>query len=427
MIIYNLTLYLFLILLLPLIIIFLLWKLKQHQGGERGWRERWGIVPWKSPHTYPIWVHAVSVGEVQAAEELVTRLLDRFPDHGIIITTVTATGRRQAQRLFGKHVRHSYMPYDTPFAVRRFLTKTKPRLLLIMESEIWPNVIHLCNKSKIKVVLANARMTLKSFRKYRVFRWLISSTFRKIHFICAKNEEARKRFIALGALPERVLVTGNMKFDILPKPPKTQRMNMLRQETIDRPVWIAASIHKGEEAYIIQAHQEILKKEPTALLFFAPRQPEHFKLMHNCLLKAGFGVARRSLNERIEVSVNVFLVDTLGELRGFFILGQAAFVGGTFIPLGGHNILETANHRIPVAVGPYIEKIEDETRLLENCGALAHVKTGNELGEAISTWISDKTRCKALGEKAYQCILAERGATDTVINVLTPMLTKSTA
>ena len=300
-----------------------------------------------------IWVHAVSVGEVQAAVPLVNALTERFPDRHLLITTVTPTGAARVRLLFGDSVEHCYIPFETPNAVTNFFNAMEPEIALIMETEIWPNLYHECGRRNIPLVLVSARISPKSARSYRKLLPLFKETLSHGIVIAAQSQVDADRFRSLGAAAERTWVTGNIKFDIEMVEDLPERGALLRRDNFeDRPVWVAASTHDREEKLVLYAHRQVQKRFPAAVLVLIPRHPERFATVRTLLHKEGFRFVSRTDGLPCTSDTEVYLVDTMGEVPLFYAAANVAFVGGTLVPIGGHNLLEPAALGRPVITGP---------------------------------------------------------------------------
>ena len=296
-----------------------------------------------------IWIHAVSVGEVQAAVPLVRAIQRRFPDHPTLITTVTPTGAARVDAVFGDTVTHCYIPFELPGAVERFFEALRPELALIMETEIWPNLYHGCGQRKIPLILVSARISPRSVSSYRKLLPLFRDTLSHGIIIAAQSESDADRFHSLGASPERTWVTGNIKFDIELAPDLVARGDDVRRQVFgNRPVWIAASTHDIEEQQVLEAHRQLQAAFPDLLLVLVPRHPERFAQVRELVRKQGFECVARTENRHCEPGTEVFLGDTMGELPLFYAASDIAFVGGSLVPIGGHNLLEPAALGLPV-------------------------------------------------------------------------------
>ncbi|ERT16728.2 3-deoxy-D-manno-octulosonic acid transferase, partial [Pseudomonas putida SJ3] len=308
-------------------------------------------------HQGGIWVHAVSVGESIAAAPMVRALLKAYPELPITLTCMTPTGSERIRAMFADEprVQHCYLPYDLPWAAGRFLDHVQPKLGIIMETELWPNHIHQCAKRGIPVALANARLSERSARGYGRFARLTRPMLAEMSLIAVQTETEAQRFRDLGARPECVKVTGSIKFDLKIDEQLLPRAKALREQwgAEQRPVWIAASTHDGEDALILQAHRQLLQVHGDALLILVPRHPERFAAVH-ALCSEQFTTVRRSSAAPVDAQTRVLLGDTMGELLFLYALADIAFVGGSLVPTGGHNPLEPAALALPVLMGPHV-------------------------------------------------------------------------
>ncbi|HEY7775276.1 MAG TPA: lipid IV(A) 3-deoxy-D-manno-octulosonic acid transferase, partial [Kineobactrum sp.] len=330
---------------LPLVLLRLWWSGRKNPALRAGWRQRLGYVAASSEPV--IWVHAVSVGETIAAAPLVEALLDRYPHAPILMTAMTVTGVTRARALFGSRVLYAFSPYDTPGSVRRFLGRMRPAALVIMETELWPNMISQAGARGIPIVLVNARLSARSARGYRRINGLVRPLLRTISWIAAQAADDAQRFLDIGALPQSVSVTGSIKFDVQIPPQLSAAAAGLRaQPGFARPAWIAASTHVGEDQQILAAHRQVLQHYPDALLILVPRHPERFESVAQVVRAEALTCARRSLQQSPE-GVQVYLGDTMGELMLLFGVSDIAFIGGSLIERGGHNPLEAAAWGIP--------------------------------------------------------------------------------
>ncbi|MBW0149370.1 lipid IV(A) 3-deoxy-D-manno-octulosonic acid transferase [Marinobacter arenosus] len=400
-------------LLLPFILVRLWWHGRKAPDLRRNWYQRLGIVP-RAEGTV-VWVHAVSVGETIAAGPMVRRLLARDPDITILMTAMTDTGLAQAQKMFGNQVRYAYAPYDTPGAIRRFLKRARPRILVIMETEIWPNMIRQCWALKVPIFLINARLSERSARGYERIRSLALPVMRSISWVAAQAEKDAERFCRIGVTPSKVAVTGSVKFDVDIPESVRQASLALRQSLTGRIVWIAGSTHEGEDVQLLEAHRKVLVAHPDTLLIIVPRHPERFESVADQIEKAGFESARRS-----EVaqpgSAQVYLGDTMGELMMLYGASDMAFVGGSLIERGGHNPLEPAAWGIPVFSGPHVFNFETiYDRLLDDSGVKL-VANADELAAHIVALIDDAEERKAIGNRALAVVEKNRGALGKVVD-----------
>lgn len=361
-----------------------------------------------------IWVHAVSMGEVQAAAPLIRALLARYPARTVIVSTTTATGARRVTELFAQAVRHVYLPLDVPLAVRRFLDAVDPALAIVLETELWPNLFAHCARRGVPVLLASARLSARSVRRYRRLRWvfpgLVADTLR-VAQIAAQTAVDRERFLAVGARAEQVEVVGNLKFDVQVAPDTATQASALRAALgVDRPIWVAGSTHEGEESLLLESHAAVCSRHAGALLVLVPRHPQRFDAVAADLERRGIPFVRRSQARMPDAGHAVLLVDTMGELQTFYAAGDVAFVGGTLIPLGGHNLLEPSSLGAPVLCGPHTFNAPDVAALLADAGALRVVRDSPSLTAALTELLADPSRRMRMAECGRQVIAANRGA-----------------
>jgi len=400
-------------LILPFILLRLWWNGRQAPELRRNWFQRLGIVPRASGTV--VWVHAVSVGETIAAAPMVRRLLARNPGITILMTAMTDTGLAQARKMFGDQVLYSYAPYDTPGAIRRFLDRVNPRILVIMETEIWPNMIRQCRARRVPVFLINARLSERSAQGYERIRGLAAPIMRSISWVAAQAEKDAERFRQIGVAPEKVAVTGSVKFDVdIPEDVRAAAM-ALRQELAGRPVWIAGSTHGSENDQLLAAHGKVLAEHPGALLILVPRHPDRFEPVAEKAVKEGLTLARRSLGEG-PAQAQVYLGDTMGELMMLYGASDLAFVGGSLIERGGHNPLEPAGWGIPVFSGPHIFNFETIYQSLLNDRGVKLVNDADDLAAHVSSLFSDGQEREAIGQRALEVVNKNRGALDKVVD-----------
>ena len=411
---YTFTLYL----LTPLVLYRLAARGLKYHGYFARWRERFGFFPDPGLRD-SIWVHAVSLGEVNAAVPLIEALMRRYGDSSFVITTVTPTGSQRVLQLFGDRVFHVYLPYDLTTAVRRFLDRVQPRLAVIMETEIWPNLFMTCAERDISIVVANARLSEKSLRGYWPIQPLVRRAIRCASFVAAQSASDGERLRALGASNDKLAVVGNLKFDMPVPDDVIERGAVFRAAAgADRPVWIAASTHEGEEMVVLKAHAEVLRRFPDALLLIAPRHPERFKALATACKAFGFRSATRSEDGTADRSRQCFVVDTMGELLGFYAAADVAFVGGSLVPVGGHNLLEPAALARPVIVGPQTFNFAEVTEDLIKAGAVARIPDADALGPAVVRLLSRDIERRTMGEAARRVMERERGAVERTMQIV---------
>jgi len=381
-----------------------------------------GRLIWRGMNS-PIWIHAVSVGEVRAAQPLVREIKQRWPAIPLLVTTTTPTGSEQVKALFGESVLHTYLPYDLPGPVRRFLDGAQPRLALIMETELWPNLFHGCASRKIPLIIANARLSARSLRGYRRVSSLIRETLRSIYLVAAQGEQDAERFRQLGMEADRIRVTGSMKFDQpLPEGLQEHAGELRRRLGEKRMLWIAASTHQGEEEQILDAFRQVRREHPDCLLMLVPRHPERFGRVAELCSRAGFRMVRRSSGRPCDQDVDIFLGDTMGELMLFYAASDVAFVGGSLVPTGGHNMLEPAALGKPVIAGPHLFNFTEIAAAMERAGALCRVADGAELAEVTSRLLSSPEERAGMGEAGRRLVQQNRGALQRVLELVRPCL-----
>ena len=405
----------------PLVLLNLARRGLRNRAYWRRWGERFGRGA--LPEDCPVWIHAVSVGEVQAAVPLVRRVLERYPGLRVLVTTTTPTGSERVRAAFGTEVEHVYAAYDLPGAVGRFLDRVRPRLAVFMETELWPNTLRLCAERAIPVVLANARLSERSARGYARFPGVVGPMLGRIGAIAAQARPDADRFLALGVPGERVQVTGSLKFDVpLPASLREQAEALRRQWGADRSVWVAASTHEGEEKRVLEAFDRLLQHCPDSLLVLVPRHPERFARVLALARRMGFRVVQRTRAGEDATQAQVFLGDTMGELPLFFAAADVAFVGGSLVPTGGHNLLEPAALGVPVLFGPHVFNFAEVSGMLVERGAGRQVGGARELAALVCELFQDPDRRHAMGESAREAVVENRGALERLMAVLEPRL-----
>jgi 3-deoxy-D-manno-octulosonic-acid transferase len=391
----------------------------------RNFGERFGLGPRLA--SSPIWVHAVSVGEVQAAAALIVALRERYPDTPVLVTTFTPTGAARARALFREAAEVRFLPFDLPGSVRRFLDRARPRLAVIMETELWPNLYRQCRHRRIPLVIASARLSRRSIDRYRRLGALFKETVAGGVVVAAQGEGDAERFRALGAAAERTHITGNLKFDLTLPPDISERGRALRdQYAPSRAVWVAGSTHGGlEEEAVLEAHRRIEAVHSGALLVLAPRHPNRFGEVAAWLERQGMAFTRRSQSSGADAKSEgpkVLLLDTLGELLYFYAAAEVAFVGGSLAPIGGHNLLEPAALGLPVLTGPNNSNGEEMARLLLDCGAAEIVRNGAELGSRVAALLSDQALRMEMGNRGRAAVDRNRGALEKLMHLIAPLL-----
>jgi 3-deoxy-D-manno-octulosonic-acid transferase len=373
-----------------------------------------------------IWVHAVSVGESIAAAPMIKALLARYPQLPVTITCMTPTGSERIQSMFAHEprVQHCYLPYDFPWAAGRFLDHIQPKIGVIMETELWPNHIHQCAKQGIPTVLANARLSERSARGYGRFARLTRPMLAEMSLIAVQTETEAQRFRDLGARPECVTVTGSIKFDLTIDPQLLLRAGQQRGQwqTTQRPVWIAASTHAGEDEVVLSAHRTLLQSHANALLILVPRHPERFNSVFELSQQQGFASVRRSVAEPVTHETSVLVGDTMGELLFLYALADIAFVGGSLVPNGGHNLLEPAALDKPVLSGPHLFNFLEIAAMLRAAGALEEVSDAVGLASTVQRLIEQPAAAKAMADAGLAVMKANQGALEKLLDGIAALL-----
>ena len=399
------------------------------QGLRRGkylasFRQRMGHLPQtlsrKTPGPSSIWIHAVSVGEVLAAKPLIDGLKQRFPDRQIFLSTTTATGQRVARERIAAAGGIFYFPFDWPGTVRRDLNQLRPGLIIILETEIWPNFMREADRADIPVVFVNSRISDKSFRRFRRFKPLIGKFFERVlhnaDLFLAQSPDDAQRLQQMGAPASRIEVTGNMKYDHEPPPPAAFG-NWLAQQIREQERWpllVAGSVVAGEEEIVLAAYDIVQRQWRHALFVLAPRKPERFDSAVRAVEERGWKAIRRSsldLNAPLDENADVLILDSIGELAGLYSLADAVFVGGSLVPSGGHNILEPAWFSKPPVFGPSMENFRDMAARFSSAGAGVQISSAAQLGKVWVDLIQDPSRSAEMGRKARALVEANRGAT----------------
>lgn len=396
-------------LILPFAFIRLLWRSRHAPEYRKRWLERLGFLSKQFENS--IWVHAVSVGETIAAIPLIKALKEKYPTLPLIVTNMTPTGAERVKATFGDKVIQIYIPYDLPDAVSRFLKSIKPRIAIVMETELWPNLFMMCKERNIPIILANARLSEKSAKGYQSIKVLTQKMLSAIKIIASQGYADADRFIKLGMPKEKITVTGNIKFDVsLPEDllPKSKK---LREELgFSRLIWIAASTHPTEEEIILAAHKKIKTINKNALLILVPRHPNRFDSVSTLIKQQGFDLVRRSQNEKCVEATSVYLADTMGELLLLYSVSDVCFVAGSFAPIGGHNVLEPAVLGKPIITGPELFNFAEISEKLLNAQGMVKVRNEEELADQVLQFFNQEIERKLTGENALRVVEANRGA-----------------
>jgi 3-deoxy-D-manno-octulosonic-acid transferase len=402
-----------------------IWEMLRHGKYRTAFRERFGKVPGhlKDVSARPtIWVHAVSVGEVLAISGLVGELRQAFPQFRVVISTTTDAGQKLARSRFGEE-NVFYFPLDFSFAIRPYLRVLKPQLIILAETEFWPNFLRLAHRGGARIAVVNARISDRSKPGYRRFRWALRGILRHVDLFLAQTQEDADRLQDIGAESDRVRVSGNLKFDV-PVPAATPIVSSLR-EAFQRagagPVVICGSTVDGEEPSLLAAFQNVLVSHPRAVMILAPRHPERFSEVAELLEQNKICFWRRSLWKDETIVSGVLLVDSIGELAALYSLGDLAFVGGSLVPRGGHNIIEPAQHGVPIVVGKHTENFRDIVELFRRRDAV-RVVGPDELSQAWMELISDDAGRLELGLRGAETLKTQTGATQRTLDALKTLL-----
>lgn len=378
--------------------------------------ERLGFYPMKFP--YCIWVHAVSVGETLAAVPMVKALRKKYPSVPLLVTTMTPTGAERVKSAFGDDVQHAYIPYDTPDAMHRFYNTMRPLIGIIMETELWPNLIAIGHQKEIPLCLVNARLSEKSAKGYGKIKSLTRQMLNGLSAIAAHGQVDAERLLALGAPSDIISVTGNVKFDLHLPDDLLAKSSALRQQWGDRFTWIAASTHEGEEEIILAAHQSLRTVIPSALLILVPRHPDRFDNIAK-LCSDTFPTRRRSKAESVESDTAIYLGDTMGELLLLYGAADVTFIGGSLIERGGHNMLEPAALDKPILTGPHLFNFAEISELFLRDGAMLKVHDAKTLADKLrQLWESPEKR-QQMSTQARKVMSTNRGALRKQLQVVT--------
>jgi 3-deoxy-D-manno-octulosonic-acid transferase len=407
---------------LPLVLARLWWRGRKEPGYRAHWTERLGFYRADGDAVPSIWVHAVSVGETRAAEPLIDALLRDYPDTRIVLTHMTPTGRATGKALFGKHggrVLQSYLPYDTGIMVARFIRHFAPRICILMETEVWPNLIAACGKHQVPVALVNARLSERSLRRGQRFGRLMTDAARGISLVAAQTEADAQRVRSLGA--PQVGVTGSIKFDLVIPAAALETGAWLRAQIGARPVLLCASTRDGEEALILDAFQRMPRVE-NLLLVIVPRHPQRFDEVANLIGAQGLRLQRRSQMVALDSDVDVLLGDSMGEMLAYYAACDSAFIGGSLLPLGGQNLIEACALGKPVLIGPHTFNFELVTEEAIAAGAALRVRDADQLMQQAARLLTDDAGRKKMGADALAFANQHRGATGRTLALMRPFI-----
>ncbi|HCU89551.1 MAG TPA: 3-deoxy-D-manno-octulosonic acid transferase [Gammaproteobacteria bacterium] len=413
--VYNVFFYL----IVPMLLVRAFWRGRRFSGYRDRWQERFSIGLPAGPAQRPVWIHAVSVGESVAATPIVEEMRERFPDAPILFTTTTPTGADAAMRRFGDSVLQVYFPYDLPLVVRRFVEHFNPRCLILMETELWPNLLHCCKTKSVPVMMANARLSQKSAWQYRRVPSITAAMLSAVDYIAVQGFQDRDRFLSLGVDHDAIEVTGNLKFDIdLPSSVMESGRSLRRFLGTSRAVLIAGSTRDGEEEILLQVFADLKAKYSDLLLLIAPRHPERFDSVAALCRTAGFQISRKSCGDSCPPESAIYLVDSMGELPSFYAASDVAFVGGSMRPFGGHNVLEPAALGIPVVVGRYTYNFTEIVGMLSAVGALTVAENQIALGNCIEEWFRNSESRDLAGAAGRRMVAENKGAIGRVVRMI---------
>ena len=411
---YSCLLYLF----IPFILLRLLWRSLKIPACRSRWNERFALYNKNFPQGV-IWFHAVSVGEAEALFPLVRQIQKQYPDAKLLITTTTPTGSARVKAMMQETVEHVYLPYDVPDAVNRFMQCFKPKLAVIIETEIWPNLFAYCGKNNIPLYIINARLTKNSSRGYQKIPSLIHPALAQVKLIATQTQEDANRFIAIGADSEKVKILGNLKFDVEILQSTIEQGLQIKADLFGgRFVWLIASTHKDEEAIFLEIYKEIKQKIPELLLAIVPRNPERFAEVKKLCKQFQLGVVMRTVGDKVSTETDIYLVDTMGELKMLYAASDVAFVGGSMVPRGGHNILEAAAVGVPVMFGPYMDNFKEITRGVLSHNAAIQCQNKGDIVNAIVALYEQPAYRETLAVKGKAFVHQNQGAIARISEIL---------
>ncbi|HMH89065.1 MAG TPA: lipid IV(A) 3-deoxy-D-manno-octulosonic acid transferase [Steroidobacteraceae bacterium] len=415
----------------PIAFAVVLWRGVRERSYWQGLAERFGLG--KKLPAPSIWLHAVSLGEMSAAAPLVRALHSRYPQLALAVTAATPAGRARARDLFADVADIRFLPYDTPGSVRRFLERIRPRVAVIMETELWPNLFRECERRRVPVFLASARLSAKSVSRYRRLGSLFSSVFTPNVTVAAQSAEDAERFRLIGASANQTRVIGNVKYDLAVSAAIIETGRVLRAAYGSKLVWAAGSTHAGEEEQVLEAHALLQAQRPDSLLLLAPRHRDRFAAVADLLARRGAKFARRSDMARglaeagspidsLPADAQVLLVDTIGELLALYASADVAFVGGSLVPIGGHNLLEPAALGLPVLTGPSHFNGKEIALLLLQRGAALQVANPQELAAALQRLLDEPAERRRIGGIGKDIVESNRGSVERLLALIEPSL-----
>ena len=409
-------------LLSPFFILRLLMRGRKAPAYLNRWGERFGWYK-KGQAKGVIWFHTVSIGEAEAAFPLIDAVLERFPDAPVLVTTTTPTGSARVKAFLGHRVNHVYLPYDLPDAMRRFYRCFQPTIGIILETEIWPNMLHQASCNDVPMVMVNARLSEKSAKGYARLGLFMRQTLANLTHVCAQTQASAERFIALGVDKNKVSISGNIKFDTDMPAHLLEQAEVIRRDWFQqRSSWIAASTHEGEDEQVLSAFAEIKKSRPNTLLVLVPRHPERFSHVAKLCERHGFSVTRRSEQTSAIVTTDVFLLDTLGELKLYYATVDVAFIGGSLVPTGGHNMLEASVLSVPVLFGPHVHNFIEISESLISQQAAIKVADEKELAAQVLELFEHSEKRAEMGSAGHDFVERNKGAVNSVVERIASIL-----
>lgn len=410
----------------PFILLRLLWRSRKNSHYRHRWNERFGYIKRLPREQKSIWIHAVSVGEAIAAIPLIRELKTRYPMMKIVVTNTTPTGSAQIKNAFNNEILHFFTPFDVSSAINRFIRRINPVMCVIMETEMWPNLLRCLRRKKIPVMLANARLSERSKKNYKIIRNITRNMLSTYTIVSAQGLLDGERFIELGLDPNRLMLSGNIKFDLTLPEDIEMQAKTLREKwaATHRPTFIAASTHEGEEIILLQAFAQIRQKIPNTLLIIVPRHPARFEKVSKLCLSEGYRIASRSKNEIPTAETDIIIGDTMGELCLIYAATDIAFVGGSLVPVGGHNLIEPASLGLPVLTGPYLHNFTEISKKLKTAGAAQIVHDAKSISNAVIALFSAKELRERMGRCAKEVVIENRGALAKHVNWISEQLTE---
>jgi 3-deoxy-D-manno-octulosonic-acid transferase len=406
---------------LPFIFIKLYLRGKKAPDYRKRWKERLGFCGFKLKSS--IWIHSVSMGESIAVAPLVKKLISVYPQKYFVITTMTPTGSAQVKKIYKDYsnVYHSYLPYDLKCLLNRFINKIKPELAIVVETELWPNMLHACRKKGVKTLLTNARLSQKSANGYKKVSWVTRMMLNNIDQIAAQSKDDADRFIDIGYPTNQCHISGNLKYDIQPEQKTLLAAKEFKENLSNRKIWIAASTHQGEDEVMLNAQREILSKFPDALLILVPRHPERFSQVSKLSQAYGFNVVRRSSGDPIN-SAQVFIGDSMGEMMFYYALSDVVFTGGSLIEHGGQNMLEPAALKKPILAGEHLFNFAQVSKEMIESGGLIIVHNATQIAERVALLFDDLDLSVEQGLNAYKIIERNQGALQKQFDIATTLI-----